>query len=365
MMKRNEGIFKLTSYAAAVALVFTVAVSFTASGVHAKHVKVNALSYTNWFTTEENKTPDPDPDPTTTATNATTATTAATTTSTTKNNPTPDPTTTTIKNTVKPTKPVTTTTTSGTSAKTSDTKTGTTRKKSNSPVSATVAFYTVTFNTNGGAQINNQTVKDGGNVKQPSDPIRQGFKFEGWFKDAKFNEPLDFKNDKVAGNVTVYAKWSPLAGTVTHKITFKGNSDSGYVEANPSEAVGGETVTLTIHPGEGKIVKAGTLSVNGSPISSLSFRMPEGDVEIYAEFEDAPVIKEPSGQLSKKIVIVGVLVILLAVTLIVMGIVLRERTADETEPEWTDHSIVISQYRKKESEEEPDGNTDEADGDTE
>ena len=219
------------------------------------------------------------------------------------------------------------------------------------------ASYTVTFNTNGGTEIKQQIVKGGDKIVKPENPSRNGFAFEGWFKDAKLTDPVDFDTDRIKGNVTVFAKWKSLAGTVTHKIIFKGNDEGGgYVAASPNEAVGGETVILTAYPDKGKIIKADTLTVDGVNTQELSFKMPEKDVMIYAEFEDAPIIKEESGAISKKLVATGVIVILLSVSLITVGLLLKQRNGIEGEPEWVDNSIVLSAYgdKKNQNSDKPD-----------
>ncbi|HZJ75143.1 MAG TPA: InlB B-repeat-containing protein [Clostridia bacterium] len=231
------------------------------------------------------------------------------------------------------------------------------------------ASYAVTFNTNGGTEIKQQVLNDGDKIVKPENPSRNGFAFEGWFKDAKLTDAVDFDKDRIKGNVTVFAKWKSLAGTVTHKIIFKGNDEGGgYVAASPSEAVGGEMVILTAYPDKGKIIKAGTLTIDGVKTQELSFKMPEKDVMIYAEFEDAPIIKEESGTISKKLVATGVIVILLSVSLITIGLLLKQRNGIEGEPEWVDNSIVLSAYgdkKNQDSDKSDDENTEDINMDNE
>jgi hypothetical protein len=51
----------------------------------------------------------------------------------------------------------------------------------------------------------------------------------------------------------------------------------------------GTTITLTITPDPGKRLKDGTLKYNDTVIGGTTFLMPEEDVLVTAEFEDAPV----------------------------------------------------------------------------
>lgn len=66
---------------------------------------------------------------------------------------------------------------------------------------------TVTFVTNGGSEIPSQTVMYGEYAERPDAPVREGYEFVGWFSDIDMQKPWDFENDKVEGNLTLYAKW--------------------------------------------------------------------------------------------------------------------------------------------------------------
>ena len=40
--------------------------------------------------------------------------------------------------------------------------------------------YTIEFNSNGGSEVADILVEQGEGVKQPNDPVKEGFKFKGW-----------------------------------------------------------------------------------------------------------------------------------------------------------------------------------------
>ncbi len=71
----------------------------------------------------------------------------------------------------------------------------------------TPSTYTVTFNTNGGSAVAAQTVTSGAKATKPADPAKEGFTFDGWYKDAAFTTVFDF-NTAINSDVTVYAKWN-------------------------------------------------------------------------------------------------------------------------------------------------------------
>ena len=69
----------------------------------------------------------------------------------------------------------------------------------------------VKFETNGGEEpIDSATVVFGEKLSRPQAPEREGFEFDGWYKDYLLTQPWDFENDIVEGNMRLYAKWSPI-----------------------------------------------------------------------------------------------------------------------------------------------------------
>jgi len=70
--------------------------------------------------------------------------------------------------------------------------------------------YIVTFNTNGGSEVPSQTVAYTALMQAPSNPMKEGYTFAGWFKDEELTKEWDFANDEVIENTTLYAKWTKL-----------------------------------------------------------------------------------------------------------------------------------------------------------
>ncbi|MBN3489895.1 InlB B-repeat-containing protein [Acholeplasma equirhinis] len=93
-----------------------------------------------------------------------------------------------------------------------------------------VPVFTVTFNTDGGSAVANQSVNQNGKVNKPQDPTKTGFEFVGWFKDSTLETPWNFDTDTISAATTLYAKWEKLPETFT--VTF--NANGGSAVANQS-----------------------------------------------------------------------------------------------------------------------------------
>jgi len=66
--------------------------------------------------------------------------------------------------------------------------------------------YVVSFESNGGSSVSSVTVVSGEKVNKPSDPVYEGFVFDGWYTDSALTLEYDF-NDVVDNNLILYAKW--------------------------------------------------------------------------------------------------------------------------------------------------------------
>lgn len=90
--------------------------------------------------------------------------------------------------------------------------------------------FVVTFDNNyqGGATFDVTAVD--GKVTLPSDPVREGFTFAGWYFDAACTEELkvDFAVETFTANTTVYAKW-------TESQTSDGGQDNGNDDSTSGE----------------------------------------------------------------------------------------------------------------------------------
>lgn len=73
--------------------------------------------------------------------------------------------------------------------------------------------FTVVFNSDGGSSVPNQHVNANAKLTYQA-PTKDGFSFDGWYKDTNFDVKWDFSVDVVTSNLTLYAKWATQSSTV-------------------------------------------------------------------------------------------------------------------------------------------------------
>ena len=72
--------------------------------------------------------------------------------------------------------------------------------------SGVATYATVSFDTDGGTAIADQTVRVGAKAEKPADPTKSGYTFAGWYKENTFTTAFDF-DDAITEDTTVYAKF--------------------------------------------------------------------------------------------------------------------------------------------------------------
>lgn len=85
--------------------------------------------------------------------------------------------------------------------------------------------YVINFNTDGGNSISNQIINKDGTITKPQDPVRDGYKFLGWYSN---NVLFDF-NTPVTKNLELVAKWEKVkdnSTTATTTTTKKNDTTS-------------------------------------------------------------------------------------------------------------------------------------------
>ncbi|WP_158560509.1 S-layer homology domain-containing protein [Paenibacillus contaminans] len=138
--------------------------------------------------------------------------------------------------------------------------------------------YTAIFNSNGGSEVDDIDVPSSGStITAPAAPTKEGYIFEGWYKEAGLENKWNFETDLVTSDITLHAKWveggapggstisalydgSPIAkGTavlagkeLVITVVGKGSDSYNYVWSGAGTS-GQTTDSITINPVDRKI----------------------------------------------------------------------------------------------------------------
>ena len=102
-------------------------------------------------------------------------------------------------------------------------------------VTVLVDTFTVSFESNGGSGVDHQKVSYNAPIILPSNPLREGYDFDGWYENEDLTEQWDFSADKVIEDITLYADWEIVNYTITYELyggdNYQGNPEFYTIEA--------------------------------------------------------------------------------------------------------------------------------------
>lgn len=108
--------------------------------------------------------------------------------------------------------------------------------------------YTVEFESNGGSSTAALSVNHNSLISRPTGVTRAGYTLVGWFKDIGLVTQWDFSQDKVEGNITLYAKWELgiLDCELPQSVEIVGNfePEKGSIETYTLNITGGSDYTI-------------------------------------------------------------------------------------------------------------------------
>ena len=124
-------------------------------------------------------------------------------------------------------------------------------------------LYTISFNSNGGSPVNEvQTGYYNTVVTAPATPVRNGFMFGGWYKEASLTNVFDFAGDRITGNLVLYAKWNDRNQTISFPAIPDKSFSDGSVELKAT-ASSGLPVSFEVVKGNVELTN-NTLSIEGA-----------------------------------------------------------------------------------------------------
>ena len=71
--------------------------------------------------------------------------------------------------------------------------------------------FTVKFDTDGGSKVESCKVLHSETVPIPQNPVKEGYTFTGWYRDAGATVPWNMEKDTVTESMTLYAGWQEKA----------------------------------------------------------------------------------------------------------------------------------------------------------
>lgn len=147
--------------------------------------------------------------------------------------------------------------------------------------------YTVMFNSNGGSAVASQTVKKDALAKQPSEPTRRGYTFDGWFTAASGGTEFDF-NTPITANITLYAHWSSADRSSSGGGSFGDESGSG------GGSFGGGSGSSGGSSGGGSVSGGGSSSGNNEIYYVVTFNSNGGSAVTSQTVKKNDFAKQPA-----------------------------------------------------------------------
>lgn len=123
--------------------------------------------------------------------------------------------------------------------------------------------YTVSFDSDGGSNINNVVVEEGNSVQIPNTPTKNDYSFMGWYMDKELTTLYDF-NTKVCNDITLYAKW------VRKIVIYTVNDFHGNIENRARQVAGYIMNNKDINFNNTVVISAGDM-LQGTGISNLNY----------------------------------------------------------------------------------------------
>jgi uncharacterized repeat protein (TIGR02543 family) len=106
--------------------------------------------------------------------------------------------------------------------------------------------YSVSFTSNGGSAVSNQTVTENTTATAPTAPTRTGYTFAGWFSDTALTAAFVFTTP-ITANTTLYAKWTVIVvPTITYAVTPSAGTGSSMLPTTVQTITSGATTSFTI-----------------------------------------------------------------------------------------------------------------------
>ena len=140
--------------------------------------------------------------------------------------------------------------------------------------------YTVTYNYDNGADPLVLTEQyEGTHLAKPQTPIKDGFKFDGWYTSADFTTAWNFDTMQVTDDLNLYAKWS----TTDVTVTFVDGGVSTPVSTKLDQPLDASKIPGTVK--EGYTFKEWNTQADGKGTAFDTTAVVKADQTVYAIYE--------------------------------------------------------------------------------
>ena len=167
--------------------------------------------------------------------------------------------------------------------------------------------FTVTFDSQGGSAVDSVDVQPGTLLARPSDPVRVGYRFTGWYRESSCETAWDFGADRVDDHITLFAGWNKIStgGSLPSRPTYPPQIDTpsvgGSVTVSPARPHQGETVVITPTPDDGYALdKIVVNDKDGKPVpveqredGTFAIVQPYGSATIEVTFKETAPLPLP------------------------------------------------------------------------
>lgn len=146
--------------------------------------------------------------------------------------------------------------------------------------------FRVTFYPNNGQDSFHQDVQEGNKLVAVTDPVKDGYTFNGWHKDTENGTVWNF-NDVVTSNMSLVAGYTqneqPEEPTVYHTVTFHPYGDTTTTDS----VADGNTVTKPVDPQQNYKRFEYWSTTQNAPYSEYNFSTPvTADLDLYGVWTD-------------------------------------------------------------------------------
>lgn len=137
-----------------------------------------------------------------------------------------------------------------------------------------VVTYTVTFESNGGSEVEPQTIEEGQPATEPEAPTMDGYTFAGWYADAELTEVYDFATP-ITGDITLYAAWDAVPSepdnVVDEEDTEVSEDDEYILTASEAEVLANSATEVVFYVNSTLTVPYFELYLNGESTGILLY----------------------------------------------------------------------------------------------